>query len=1092
MIIKGPSGVSKTISTELACILSKAKRPIIEFNITSETTPADLLGKIISDKNSLALISPQEGVFLKAFKYGHPLLLEGINLASKEVLQCLEEALDTEIISIETQGFPLTVIKKHPDFSLIATQTINIDSLDNKTTNLDKKFISRFHVMTFHEFGEEELYEIAIGLSKNFNFKVDKKIIEDLVKFHKKLSNSEDFKGYFHYFTLREISDSIKAFSEGNNIFDSIMTIYGSGYQKSLKQKLEKLLRSYDSFVNIKPNEISFPVNFPKCFKNNSILEAFKSIQFCFENKRNVIITGKEGSGKTQVSLWFAEWYSKERNIKKENIFYCLCTEELKCSDLIGKLSPNYNYEQEGELMEWKNGFLLDAMENGGIVILDSLDQASAGVIERLSSLLDQKEDNMEIMKFNLPENNQKPEIIIHSNFRLICISDSFGTNKIPPSFINRLIVIYLEDQMEPIIEKKEKKKLIEFLLINSYNENRIKKIISEFEHKKEEEEEINFEDYLDIDFNLVEDDQNIINEEEYNEFGGDNEDFNFNHEDDEKIDNKSNEKSQSRINSHNKEFNESDNSKRENNEIEEEIKNEYIPTEELINLVYNKSHNFKTIYDLNKFCRTIRIFIIYFKDKENITLSSIVDFCYFILAKEFKLGDLIEIPSEIEKHLLDLRVEPDSDESKYLYKNSKLLSNYFAILNACRIANIHLNILGPTGIGKTSSIKAFGRIISKDPTKRFDFEIHSFNKDTKPNHFYGKTTINDGRIVFKYGTLTNAVLNGYIFIADELNLSSMSNMSSLAPVLEMNLGTSINLPGIDESITIHPNFFFVIEQNEVNPLPHNISKRLKTIYYPLLTIKDVPQICREINDSLYSIDENKIINTEQAEKLGEYMVKLNSLNLGEIPQWTLRDVKKLFQRQIYQNKIPDYFRGITFCHNLLFYTMSSLKKEDILKVEEKVINLIQEVFDLSYEERNNIKECFDSEVELKNDSYGFLYLYKGSCSISFEIAKNYFITSDIENPIIKLKSLLEGLFQILLASNNELILLIGPSGYKTYLSQKLLSNSKIIAPNKIISLEQFLGAPSLLYEFEAKELYLRLISLICGINDYNNLYKNS
>ena len=34
-------------------------------------------------------------------------------------------------------------------------------------------------------------------------------------------------------------------------------------------------------------------------------------------------------------ALWFAEWFGKEKKIKKLNIFYCLCIDELKCPYLI-------------------------------------------------------------------------------------------------------------------------------------------------------------------------------------------------------------------------------------------------------------------------------------------------------------------------------------------------------------------------------------------------------------------------------------------------------------------------------------------------------------------------------------------------------------------------------------------------------------------------------------------------------------------------------------------------------------------------------------------------------------------------------------
>jgi len=123
-----------------------------------------------------------------------------------------------------------------------------------------------------------------------------------------------------------------------------------------------------------------------------------------------------------------------------------------------------------------------------------------------------------------------------------------------------------------------------------------------------------------------------------------------------------------------------------------------------------------------------------------------------------------------------------------YFYKYSKLLSNYIEILHACKIANIHLCVYGPPGVGKASGTRAFGRIISKDPIKRFDFEIISFHVGTKTSHYYGATNLKEGKIYYKNDTLTNSLINGYMFIADELYLSSVSNINALSPALKMNL----------------------------------------------------------------------------------------------------------------------------------------------------------------------------------------------------------------------------------------------------------------------------------------------------------------
>ena len=45
------------------------------------------------------------------------------------------------------------------------------------------------------------------------------------------------------------------------------------------------------------------------------------------------------------------------------------------------------------------------------------------------------------------------------------------------------------------------------------------------------------------------------------------------------------------------------------------------------------------------------------------------------------------------------------------------------------------------------------------------------FLLEQKFSHHHGTTTLKDGKIFYKNGTLTNSLINGYMFIADELNL---------------------------------------------------------------------------------------------------------------------------------------------------------------------------------------------------------------------------------------------------------------------------------------------------------------------------------
>ena len=76
-----------------------------------------------------------------------------------------------------------------------------------------------------------------------------------------------------------------------------------------------------------------------------------------------------------------------------------------------------------------------------------------------------------------------------------------------------------------------------------------------------------------------------------------------------------------------------------------------------------------------------------------------------------------------------------------------------------------------------------------------------------------------------------------------------------------MNLNHEIYFPGIEEPILIHPNFFFVVCQNEIDTIGrilYLLIKRFKEIFYPSQQIEDIGQICKEINNSLYKVKKKK------------------------------------------------------------------------------------------------------------------------------------------------------------------------------------------------------------------------------------------
>ena len=266
-ILEGETGTSKTFSTIiLSKYLSKNWEKenlqkdfkVLRFNLSSESKASDLLGKYVGDQKSFAGIVFETGVFIKAFSEGHCLLLDEINLASPALFQCIEEALDTKILSIEVPGLPLKQFKMHKNFCLVATQNPNKGNFLRKRNELKSQILSRFQIISFEEFNEEELLKICLGLINKEESEKYKDIISDLIKFHIKLNKQPEITKDIFNFTLREISLFIQALTDKNNKYtpyELILIIYGSKYPKVKLSIIDNLL-NINEFKFISKNNI--------------------------------------------------------------------------------------------------------------------------------------------------------------------------------------------------------------------------------------------------------------------------------------------------------------------------------------------------------------------------------------------------------------------------------------------------------------------------------------------------------------------------------------------------------------------------------------------------------------------------------------------------------------------------------------------------------------------------------------------------------------------------------------------------------------------------------------------------------------------
>jgi len=1075
VLLEGPTGTSKTRTTLIAYKyikyvekLNKNKKKnddddeengLLRFNLSAETKVDDLIAKYTGDPESPAGIKIENGPFFKAFTEGKLLLLDEINLAPSSVLQCIQQALDSKILSLEIPGRSLQKYYMHNHFSLIATQNPNTGAFANKRQDLGIEFLSRFQKIYFPEFEPEELKDIAIGLAECNQYLIKdktknteevnkendkrKKIINDIVDFHINWKSHNSSSEDVQCFTIREIEAVIKAIADGKSIYNTLLTIYGARYKRNKKEKLIESFKKFHTLKDLKPDEMKLPKEFEKCFENKSLIEVVREVEFSLDNERNVIIVGKEESGITQIARWCAQYfYGKKNEGKKTEGGFYLCTKNIQCSDLIGVQKPSGRIDESNELLEWKKGFLCIAIEKGDCVILDNIDEAPSTLTERLNGLLDKKNNDSE-KKFDVPENPNEPQINIHDNFRIICTSNIDKINEMSPAFVNRFDVIVLEDQIENIGNKIND--LINFFLNKCSEEKRLEK-----QEEKEKE---------------IEDDEDFLIGE------------------DEKV------------------------------KVEEKIEEKEEFDQKLIDLIRTKFNllidrnseekkkgikNYKTISALQKLCRGIYRLNYLIKEKKkykNIEIEipneEIVEFIFTLLfmedESEIRISDKIMtiLGNELkEKNKID-------HQEKYFFENSKTLMRFMVIVYASSCFNNHLCVIGAPGAGKTTAARAFAEILKNiKNSKAHPFYIHTFHQGTRPNDYFGSTTIINKSLQFKDGHLTLSLKEGNVFIADEFNISSVSNMKAVTPVLEQLFEEKCIIPGIEGEIIINRNFFFIICQNDMctfgrNDLPEKIKSKVRILEYPPQTGEELQDICYSIFlslDSSSKINRNKD-NYEKGKLCGLFLEKINKKSI--VTKWSLRDIYKLFKRIFKQNSNPRLYHGIGFEHQILFYVMSSVEEGSKEKVLPELVDVIGEVFKLG-EKKKELIEIYNCHAALKYGSllenkeegkYIPIYIAKGSCEIFYrKLVKNkkQYFNEDFTQSISGLYNLLDGLFNILISNNEEPILIAGETSFKTYLAQLSFKDDKssyeTVSLNQESSIPQLLGSSSFFTPHDAKK----------------------
>ena len=509
----------------------------------------------------------------------------------------------------------------------------------------------------------------------------------------------------------------------------------------------------------------------------------------------------------------------------------------------------------------------------------------------------------------------------------------------------------------------------------------------------------------------------------------------------------------------------------------------------DIINLIFEKYEKYKysklnlSMSKLAQFSKAI--YRLYLECEKVIDKKDLVNYIENLLYNNKTI--LFNIPyiirSKADK-LFDNNKQISSDE-KFYFKNSYSLKTLMTHLYVCSICRIPVCLVGPTGLGKTSMARAFSELIRNEMAT-----MYSFHLETQVDDMYGTFTFQSGLPVIIDGPLTSALKKGKIFIADEFNLAENTILQTLSIAFENSDESSFFLiPGIGSKIKYNKNFFFIACQNDLSTtgrkkLPHIIEKRLRTFEYPSPGLEDLKKSCQDIIKE--NISEKVEYKTSNAEKMALFMFQINKLNDPNIGTWSMRNIRKIFRRNAYQQLYPNSYINVSFELQIIIYILGETPINKRNEVFEKVMKKLIESFEMEDNLIKDIKEVINDKeprVEIKKDLKNKKFLFKGKSGI--EIGNEF-------DDLKCLNSFMETVFYAKFAHFKEPINLCGPSSYKTFLAQKLAIGAPVLNLYPESSIGQLLGNVALVNNMNAKIYYLEEILKICGkeekIKDYKEI----
>lgn len=504
VLIEGPTSAGKTSTIEY--LAKRTQNRCIRINNHEHTDIQEYIGSYIPGASGK--LHFQEGVLVEAVRNGYWVILDELNLAPSEVLEALNRLLDdnNELFIIETQQ----TVKAHPNFRIFATQNPTEGYGGRK--QLSEAFKNRFIQINARDIPDDELVTIihkrgkmALSYSKKLiNILKDLKYkrqsgsffskegvitVRDLLKWatrHNKTDGGMEALAHEGYLLLAE---RMRTASEKRFVRDIIEKHTKATIRVDAGDPESYLEKTWTQLASVfeLPEEILQEQGLSQVIQTRSLKRLAILVQKCLENQEPVLLVGDTGCGKTTICQLLAmfnkqklfsinvhqntetsDFLGSMRTKRDLHVLRAQLAEKLSLSkeasekeideaiNKLGKDHPDFKTLKKeraalNQIFEWKDGILVEAMEAGGILLIDEISLASDSVLERLNSVFE-KERTLVLAEKASEEAVRVQALDSFGVVSTMNPSGDYGKKELSPALRNRMTEIWVEtyfDQTE-------------------------------------------------------------------------------------------------------------------------------------------------------------------------------------------------------------------------------------------------------------------------------------------------------------------------------------------------------------------------------------------------------------------------------------------------------------------------------------------------------------------------------------------------------------------------------------------------------------------------------------------------------------------